>query len=78
MLHLLYRIEMGIYLMDSHKIRVLKESLDKALEELNVNLEFERNCTPRPELEDYIHEVGKQVFYVLSEFEDAILKALKD
>ncbi len=64
--------------MDSHKVKVLKESLDKALIDFNANLEFERKCTPRPELEDYICEVGKHVFYVLSEFEDAILKALKD
>jgi hypothetical protein len=64
--------------MDSQKIKALKESLDEALDGFRENLNFERDCTPRPELEDYIHEVGKQVFYVLFEFEDAILKALKD
>lgn len=64
--------------MDSRKIRVLKESLDKSLADLTASLEFEYKCTPRPEIEDYIHEVGKQIFYTFSEFEDAILKALKD
>lgn len=59
--------------------QMIKDQLDKALEDFRASTEFNyetatsKNCT-----QDDLKELGKQTFYALSYFRDVIIKMSKN